>query len=107
MESSRTVEKGGVEGVKGPGPGPRRGPYILCAIDFFIAIYLCSAFLWQFICFERVFARTVDFDDSFHVRDQTVVLIFLIYRNWFCPSESVVGVVGSLSFRSHSIFSVF
>ena len=46
-------------------------------------------------------------DDSFNVRNQTVVLIFLIYQNWFFPSELVVGVVGSLSFRSHSIFSAF
>ena len=99
--------EGGVEGVKGPGPGPRRGPYIVCAIKFVIAIYLCNAFLWQFICFKRVFARTVDFDDSLHVRIQTVILIFLIYRNWFYPSESVVGVVGLLSFRSRSFLSAF
>ena len=46
-------------------------------------------------------------DDSFNIRNQTVILIFLIHRNWFFPSESVVGVVGSLSFRSHSIFSAF
>ena len=43
----------------------------------------------------------------FMVRNQTVVLLFLIYLNLFYPSESVVGVVGSLSYRSHSIFSAF
>ena len=70
---------GGRGGKRSRALAPKGPVHFMCHRIFFIAIYLCSAFLWQFICFERVFARTVDFDDSFHVRDQTVVLIFLIY----------------------------
>ena len=96
----RTVEKGGgVEGEKVQGPGPEGARKYFVPYNFVIAIYLCNAFLWQLISFKLVFARTVDFDDSFHVRNQTVVSIFLINRNCFYPSESLVGVVGSLSFR--------
>ena len=82
-----------VEGVKGPGPGPEGARKFFVPKNIVTAIHLCRAFLWHFICFKRVFARTVYFDDSVNVRSQTVVLIFLIYRNWFYPSESVVGVI--------------
>ena len=100
---ARTVEKGG----RGGGGKRSRVRKYFAPNNFVIAIHLCSAFLWHFICFKRVFARTVYFDDSFNVRNQSVVLIFLIYRNWFYPSKSVVGVIGSMSFCSHSIFSAF
>ena len=57
---------GGVEGVKGPGPGARR--YSVTK-NFVIAIHLCSAFCDNSSAL-RVFARTVYFDDSFTVRNQ-------------------------------------
>ena len=47
------------------------------------------------------------FYDSIHDTNQTVVLIFQYHRNWFFPRESVVDVVGSLSYRSNSISLVF
>ena len=66
--------EGGLEGVKGPGPGPRRGPETFCATKVDIAIYLFSTFLWQFICL-RVFVRTVDLNDSIHDTSQIVISI--------------------------------
>ena len=72
-----------------------KGPVnTLCHKICYCNISLLCNFMVIFICFKRVFARIVDFDDSIHVRNQTVVLIFLIYGNWFYPNQSVVGVVG-------------
>ena len=45
MRGTRTVEKGveGVDGVKGPGPGPLGPLNILCHKNVVITLYLCSA----------------------------------------------------------------
>ena len=80
---------------------------ISCHKNWLLLYNFCSAFLRQFVYFKRVFASYVDFDDSIHETNETVVLIFLFYRNWFYHSESVVSIVGSLSFCSHSIFLAF
>ena len=48
----------------------------------------------------------MNFYDSIHDTNQTVVLIFQYHRNWLFPRESVVDVVGSLSYRSNLIFLV-
>ena len=41
--------EGGAEGVKSPGPRPRRGPYPLCAIEFFYCYNCYSSFRSQSI----------------------------------------------------------
>ena len=63
--------------------------------------------LRQFICFKGYLQEPSTLMTVFMVRNQTIILLFLIYLNLFYPSESVVGAVGSLSYRSHSIFSAF
>ena len=106
--SNRTVEKGG-RGGKRPRAWAPKGPVNILCHKILLLLYISAVhFYGNSSAFKRVFARTVYFDDSYNVRDQTVVLIFLIYRNWwFYSSSSVIGVVGSLSFRSPSIYSAF
>ena len=78
---------GGVEGVKGP------GPVNILRHEIFVLRYISAVhFYGKLSALKGHLQEPSTFDDSFHVRDQ---LIFLIYRNWFYRSESVVGVVWS------------
>ena len=105
--AARTVEKGGRGGKRSRARAPRWPVNILYHTILLLLYISAMHFYGDWSALKGYLQEPLTFDDSFHVRNQTVVSIFLIYRNCFYPSESLVGVVGSLSFRSHSFFSAF
>ena len=100
MANRQDHREGGLRGLK------VRGPYRLCAIKSHDCNISLRRIFMKFISLKRVFARTVDFDDSVYMI-QTIVVIFLFNRHSFYPSESVIVGEGWLIYRSDSIFLAF
>ena len=79
---------GGGRGEKGPGPGPL--PVTVLCHKTLLLLYIFAVHFYGNLSALKGYLQEQSalMTNSFHARNQTVVLTLLIYRNWFYLSES-------------------
>ena len=86
--NSRTIKKGGRGGKRSKAVAPK-GPVSTLCHESLLMLYISALHFMTIYLLEKVFPRVVDFDDSIHDRNQTVVLVSRYYSGPVPANQSV------------------